>query len=125
MSKEHTESPAVPSRSAIASTGGIAADLRHDIDRTLDRRLTEPNTSARHVEDVAKRGGTSLWHALKAHPYAGTLASAAVGVALASTIGVGELVVGMALGYAAFKVFRHGERPGKAVKEIVEELGHA
>jgi len=56
---------------------------------------------------------------LKAHPYLGGLLAGAAGIAAASTIGVGELAVGIGVGYAAYLVLAKGESPMKALGDAI------
>jgi hypothetical protein len=56
---------------------------------------------------------------LKAHPYLGGLLAGAAGIAAASTIGVGELAVGIGVGYAAYLVLAKGESPMKALTDAI------
>ena len=66
-----------------------------------------------------KSGASWTWTELKAHPYLGGLLAGAAGIAAASTIGVGELAVGIGVGYAAYLVLAKGESPMKALGDAI------
>jgi hypothetical protein len=102
----------------------VIGTVRHDIERTLHRRTTPPNTRARVAEDAAKGGGEVLWGAMKRHSYVSMIALGAVGIIAADAVGVGELAVGLAVAYSAFRVLRRGESPSQAIEEVLRDVGH-
>lgn len=72
------------------------------------------------AERAAEHLGDLLWHRIKRRPYLGVALFAGTGLALASWIGVGELAVAAAAGYAAYKVLRQNEPPSRAVREALQ-----
>jgi hypothetical protein len=102
----------------------LPEQMRHDIESSLNSRRAQPNTGARRLEDGAKRAGTSVWSALRRHPYIGVGGVTALGVFAGSMIGVAEITLGVMVGYAAYKVLRGGEKPAEAIGEVVKDLEH-
>ncbi len=92
----------------------------------MRRRQSIPSRSAR----VRRRAPASRAQARAAHrdstrrkaltANVGAIAAGAVGVALASAVGVGELMTGGFLAYVAYRVIRYGVAPTEALIEGVE-----
>ncbi|MCW5831421.1 MAG: hypothetical protein KIS78_03055 [Labilithrix sp.] len=59
---------------------------------------------------------------MKARPSVGVVLTGAVGLALASAVGAGELLVAISAAYAAYLVLREGVSPAVAVKETIVRL---
>lgn len=85
--------------------------VRHDLEDTLERRSAKPDTLLRRLEDGTKRGGAHVWATLKEHPYSGAVAATALGIALAASVGVGEVAVGAAVGYAMLRLLKKRKGP--------------
>jgi hypothetical protein len=88
----------------------------HDIDQTLDQRSAPPGTFRARVEDETKRGGAVVWHTFKKRPSIGALVLGGLAIAAADAIGVGEVAVGVAIGYVAWRVLRKGKNAGEAIE---------
>jgi hypothetical protein len=117
----------------MSSTGPHRRDAAREPIRTATRRFhddIQQALGARHargarheaIEDTVKLGGTRVWRAMKRHPFLTMAALGVCGVAAASAIGVGELVVGSVLAFAAYKVLREGEPPLQALEEAEREV---
>ncbi len=100
----------------------LGTQVRHDIESSLSSRALAPNTTGRALEDSVKSAGGRLWGTLRRHPYLGVGVLAALGAAIASAVGVGELAFGAAVGYAAYNVLRGGEKPSQAARDVMHEL---
>jgi uncharacterized protein (DUF697 family) len=96
-------------------------DVRQSIDHALHTRHFGRGEVLFKVEDRAKSAGSKVWEFTKAHPYAGIAAISAVGLAAASMVGVGEIVVAGLFGYGAWEVLRRGEPVQEAAKDVVRE----
>lgn len=83
----------------------------------IERRNTPAGTWRAYVEDVANRGGARVWTALKRRPSLGVVLFGGMAIAAAGAVGVGELALGIAIGYAAWQVLRGG----KSIAEAIEE----
>lgn len=75
------------------------------------------------AEDEAKRGMGRVWGELKKRPSIGVIVFGGLAIAAADAIGVGELAMGIGIGYAAWQVLRKGKSIGEALREA-EEVEH-
>jgi hypothetical protein len=53
-------------------------------------------------------------------PAIGAAVAGGVGISAAAVIGVGELALGLAAGYAAYRMLREGIRPAAALRQVVK-----
>jgi hypothetical protein len=113
-----TNEPAATNTAAMS----MSDQIRQDIDATLEVRRAAPNTTLRTLEDGAKSAGKHAWVLLQKHPYAGMVALAALGVLAASSVGVGELAVGLGIAYATYNVIKGRETPLEACKQVIDEI---
>jgi hypothetical protein len=100
-----------------AADQDIGRELSDDIDRALDRRVAPPGTLRAQAEHEVKQGGARVWRALKHRPSIGVLVIGGLAIAAADAVGVGELAMGIGLGFAAWQVLRKG----KTVEQALEE----
>jgi ElaB/YqjD/DUF883 family membrane-anchored ribosome-binding protein len=98
-------------------------ELRSDIERSLRTRHFGHGKVLFAVEDRAKSAGANAWERLKTRPYAGIAAASALGFAVASITGVGELAVAALCGYGAYEVLRRGRPVSETVEEVVKDVG--
>ena len=116
----------VAPRSGMATDELIKLDpiteVRLRIEKSLHLRSAPTGTLLARVEQFAKEKGAVLWHELRKRPSIGVLLVAGAGIALASAVGVGELTIGVAAGYAAYLVLRQGMAPRAAVEEVIAKL---
>ena len=56
---------------------------------------------------TALTGG--IWEVFHEHPNVGGVLTGGLGVAAAMTIGVGEIVAGVAAGYLGYRIFAYGQ----------------
>ncbi len=101
----------------------VVQELRSDIERSLRTRHFGHGEVLFAVEDRAKSAGAKVWQRLKHRPYAGVAAASAIGFALASMTGVGELAVAVMCGYGAYEILRRGRPVGETVEEMVKDVG--
>src|SRR5262245_4976881 len=82
---------------------------------------TSPMQSASRATVVfarpVERAGAALWHRLRHRPYLGVVLASAVGLTLASVVGVGELGIAFLVGYGAYNILRKNEPPSKAFQD--------
>ena len=115
----------------MATTRDTHSGQRRLVGRAGRRLVMEPDAGGRRTSrrpgtgratwtaGELKSGASWTWTELKAHPYLGGLLAGAAGIAAASTIGVGELAVGIGVGYAAYLVLAKGESPMKALGDAI------
>jgi len=96
----------------------IGREIYDDIIHMITRRNAPAGTWRAHVEDVAKRGGARVWNTLKKHPSIGVVVFGGLTMTAASAVGVGEMVLGITIGYAAWQ----GLRKGKTIDEALGEV---
>jgi hypothetical protein len=94
-----------------------AEEVRHSIELSLQKRISSPDTRAGRIEDEVESRLGNAWHAAKTRPSLGVAVAMGIGLAAASVVGVGELAMGIAFGYAAYQVLRKGASLEKAVKD--------
>ncbi len=109
---------------ALEPTVPRGREVRASIEHALHTRHFGQGEVLFAVEDRAKTAGTKVWDVMKKRPYAGVAAVSALGFAVASTVGVGELAVAVLFGYGAFEVLRRGRPVGECVEEVVRDMGH-
>jgi hypothetical protein len=115
---------------AVTWIGDIAGSVGSSVEQgagwlwSQTREVT--GRAAGQVQDVTtwtagelESGASWARTELKAHPYLGGSLAGAAGIAAASAIGVGELAVGIAVGYAAYLVLAEGESPMKALGDAI------
>jgi hypothetical protein len=88
-------------------------------------RADRPIVAAGGASRFIDRRGRPVVEFLRHHPVAGAAAAAGAGLALASAIGVGELALGLAAGYVAYRVLRDRVSVGDALKVGGERGGAA
>jgi hypothetical protein len=97
-----------------------ASTISSDIDQALDRRTAPPDTWQGRLEDQLKHDATRVWHALQRRPSVGVVLFGGAAILAAETVGVGEVALGIAIGYAAYRVLRKGHsaiaKPGESVE---------
>jgi hypothetical protein len=103
----------------------VGAAVHRRMEHVLSTRTAERGTIAARLEDRLKRGGARIWSLMKRHPSAGITLAAGAGLAAASAVGVGELLVAATAGYAAYQILGEGMRPAEAVKRTIESIEHA
>lgn len=104
-----------------AAYAPVAAEVRADIERSLQTRHFGQGKFLFAVEDRAKTAGTKAWERFKKRPYAGIAVASALGFGIASLTGVGELAVAVLCGYGAYEILRRGRPVGETVEEIVRD----
>jgi hypothetical protein len=100
----------------------MVTELRDRIELALRTRIADEGTTAAVVEDHAKHVGWRVWRAMRRRPSLGIAVVGGAGLAAAMAIGVGELTIGLVLGYGAYQVLREGVSPGKAAENIIKEM---
>jgi hypothetical protein len=103
--------------------GGIlttAHEVRAAIEVALKSRTAPPGTRASRIEESMKGKLSDAWKMAKRHPSLGVLAATGVGLAAVELLGVGEIAVGVAFGYAAYQVLRKG----MPLSEAIEKAEH-
>lgn len=95
----------------------LGREISDDIDHSLERRTAPAGTWRAHAEDAAKRGGARVWRALKKRPSLGVALFGGLAITAANAVGVGELALGIGIGYAAWQVLRKGTPIGEALEE--------
>lgn len=113
---QQTERPA-PREAEREAPHDVVRELHHDIAHSLEQRVAPPGTWRARAEEVTKRRGARLWGALEKRPSLGTLVVGGLVIAAADAVGVGELAMGIAAGYAAWRVLRKGKPAGEASEE--------
>jgi hypothetical protein len=101
----------------------VARDLRARVERSLRMRVAPTGTVAARTEDALKSRGAKIWAAMKRRPSIGVVAATALGLGLASTVGVGELAIALVLGYAAYQVLAEGVPVEDAARRAALEIG--
>jgi hypothetical protein len=104
--------PAAPHAPPASDTG---SHISADIDRTLERRTAPPHTWQAHAEETIKHDGRKLWQAMKKRPSVGVLVFGGLAVVAADAVGVGEVALGLGVGYAAYRVLRKGRSTDEKV----------
>src|SRR5690348_13098608 len=78
----------------------------------------EPGTnSGRDIADLTANALSWASEGLRAHPTVASVLLGTAGIGAAMAIGVGELAVGVAIGYAAYLVLADGESPIQALRD--------
>lgn len=98
-----------PAGQKAAPASDPASTISTDIDRTLEHRSAPPDTWRRQAEDLIKRDTSKAWNAMKHRPSLGMLVFGGLAIAAADAIGVGELALGLAVGYGVYRVLRKGK----------------
>ena len=112
--------PAVPSQATEKAPMDTARTISEDIDRTLGRRTAPRGTARGRAEDTMKHAGGRLWHGMKKRPSLGVLVVGGLAVLAADAVGVGELALGLAVGYAAYQVLCKGKSVDAAIHDVEE-----
>lgn len=100
----------------------LAAEVHHRVEHMLHARNAPTGTRAATWERDLKRRGERVWSAMKKRPSIGVIAAGAIGLGLASTVGVGELIIALTAGYAAYQVLREGATAADAMKKSITLL---
>ncbi len=96
----------------------VVVDLRRHLEHELELRRAPGGTVRARVENRLKRDLTRGWRLLKARPFLGVALASGTTLALASAVGVGELVVTMAVAYGTYLVLREGVPVNQAAEEM-------
>lgn len=72
------------------------------------------------IDRGAEKAADKAWVLLKHFPYFGVVVTAGVALGAATVIGVPELAITVAAGYAAFKILKLDVPPSRAVREAVK-----
>jgi hypothetical protein len=97
------------------SASDPASTISADIDRSLERRTSPPDTWRAHAEETIKRDTRKAWQAMKKRPSLGILVFGGLAVAAADAFGVGEVALGLGVGYAAYRVLCKGRATDEKV----------
>jgi hypothetical protein len=60
-----------------------------------------------------------IWEVFHEHPNVGGVLTGGLGMAAAMTIGVGEIVAGVAAGYLGYRIFAYGETFTEAIEKTI------
>ncbi len=90
------------------------------MEQMLARRSAPRDTLSARMEDGAKQGIAHAWNALKERPSLGVVVFGGLAMLAADAVGIGELAVGIGVGYAAWQVLRKGEPAGEAGEQAVK-----
>jgi hypothetical protein len=101
----------------VAERRDLGREIFHNIDHMLERRSARAGSWLGRAEDATKRGGTRVWRALGERPSIGVALLGGAAIAAADAVGVGELAMGIMIGYAAWQVLRKGKPVGEALAE--------
>src|SRR5262245_37929185 len=104
MTQKHMEK--VPLQSSDPAE--VMADLRHRIEHILKTRREPGGTLRARIENTVKHDLSRVWGFMKARPMLGVALISGSAFVLASTVGVGELVITLAVAYGAYLVLREG-----------------
>ena len=99
-----------------------ARDLRARVEKSLRTRSARSGTVSAKLEDTFKKTGTYVWKKMRRRPAAGVVAAGAMGMALASAVGVGELAIGFVAAYAAYEVLAEGIAPKEVARQAAGEF---
>jgi hypothetical protein len=102
---------------------GAAREVRARVERSLRTRAAPSGTFAARTEEALKVRAAKVWAAMKRRPSIGVVAATALGLGLASTVGVGELAIALVLGYAAYQVLAEGVPVEEAARRATLEIG--
>ena len=80
----------------------VVVDLRRHLEHELETRRAPGGTVRARVENRLKRDLNRGWRLLKARPFLGVALISGATFALASTVGVGELMITMAVAYGTY-----------------------
>jgi hypothetical protein len=61
-----------------------------------------------------------IWEIFHEHPNVGGALTGGVGLAAAMTLGVAEIVAGVAAGYLGYRIFAYGESFTEAIEKTIE-----
>jgi len=111
-----------PTATRAAPASDTASHISADIDRTLERRTSPPDTWRAHAEETIKHDSRKLWQAMKKRPSLGVLAFGGLAMLAADAVGVGEVALGLGVGYAAYRVLKKGRSTDEKVS-MVEGAG--
>lgn len=104
------------------TAASVGATVQRRMEHLLSHRSAERGTVAARLEDCVKHGGARLWELLKRHPSLGIAAAGGAGLAAATAVGVGEIVVAVTAAYAAYQVLREGVAPAEAIGRSIERV---
>ena len=104
-----------PAAQRAVPVSDTATHISADIDRTLERRTSPPNTWQAHAEETIKHDSRKVWQAMKKRPSLGIVVFGGLAMVAADAIGVGEVALGLGVGYAAYRVLRKGRSTDERV----------
>jgi hypothetical protein len=105
-----------PAATHAAPTTDTASHISADIDRSLERRTSPPDTWRAHAEETIKHDSRKVWQAMKRRPSLGVLVFGGLAMAAADAVGVGEVALGLGVGYAAYRVLKKGRSRDEQVR---------
>ena len=108
--------PNEPLGQRAAPADDPAIRISADIDRALESRTAPRDSWRGSMEEKVKHESRLAWRAMKKRPSLGVLVFGGLAIAAADAIGVGELAMGIAVGYGAYRILCKG----KSVDEHVE-----
>jgi hypothetical protein len=85
-----------------------ASSAGRDDRRAIEHHARRGSLGVRAVETI-EHDAHKAWVALKKRPSLGVLVLGGLAVAAADAVGVGELAMGIAVGYGAYRLFRARE----------------
>ena len=102
-----------------------STEVRARITHALHSRHAPRGTRLAKLEDDLKRHGMTVWKLMERRPLAASVVVGGTGLAVAMSVGVGEVTLAMLVGYAAYQVLREGVPPKEAAHQMFAELEHA
>ena len=102
--------PVGPRRAPASDPAGT---ISADIDHALESRSAPRGTWRGSVEETLKHDCRVAWRAMKQRPSLGVLVFGGLAIAAADAVGVGELAMGLAVGYGAYRVLHRGKSVGE------------
>jgi len=106
-----------------AGRNDLGREIHHDMERMLERRSAPRDTLRARMEDEAKRDIGRVWNTLTERPSLGAVALGGLAILAANAVGIGELAMGVGMGYVAWKVLRRGEPLDEAVEPAEKRPG--
>jgi hypothetical protein len=104
-------------RGAVSELGGLSTAVQEHVEHELHARRAPKGTFAAKVEEKLKVRADQLWAAMKRHPSPGVVLTGALGFAIASAVGAGELLIAISAASAAYLVLRKNVSPVVAIEE--------
>lgn len=117
-----TNSGSRPRRTPLEELLQLSASVGRRVEAALQVHHAPSGTFAARVEDRLLHRARQLWSKFKDHPSLGIVLSGAAGLALASAVGAGELLIAISAAYAAFLVLRRHVPADVALEETFEHF---